>query len=83
MAHSLRVAHRVGDGDRAALRDPSSGKRSRPTASTTASRSRTQLERELGHVPVGQPAAPLVVAHEPEAARQLGSQWRQTTLSPS
>ena len=51
---------------------PSSGNRSRPAASTTVSRSADPcVEREVVDVPVGQPAAPLVVADQPVAGRQV------------
>ena len=54
-------------------RRPSSVKRSSPSASTTVSRSATQvLHRELAELVVGEPAAALVVADERVAVAELG-----------
>jgi hypothetical protein len=47
MADALGMAHRIGDCDRAALRNPSSGNRLMPRASTTASRSRTKASNDI------------------------------------
>ena len=65
VAHPLGVAHRVGDRDRRALRDAEQREALERRPRRPRSRGRApSLERELGDLPVREPAAALVVAHE-------------------